>query len=176
MDTRINTRSVKIHIYSPSLTTVIGFFWAWFNSVDEADTELKLLIQAHNRKVRSQGRERGWGKHTPNSASIGKTRGLKSQQRKKYHSIRLEKSCSKYSISFAFPQHPEFQCNIWDMRWCRLWSGFAKPLLLLVHLGGGRKTSDRCVRGTAVTLRSFCFLTVLCCWQRRGEQTPFPAL
>lgn len=59
MDTRINTRSVKIHIYSPFLTTVIGFFWAQFNSVDEADTELKLLIQAHNKEVRSRGRERG---------------------------------------------------------------------------------------------------------------------
>lgn len=59
MDTRINTRSVKIHIYSTSLTTVIGFFWAQFNSVDEADTELKLLMQVHNKEVRTQGRERG---------------------------------------------------------------------------------------------------------------------
>lgn len=76
MDTRINTRSVKIHIYSPFLTTVIGFFWAQFNSVDEADTELKLLIQAHNKEVRSQGRERGWGERIRSSASIDKNRGL----------------------------------------------------------------------------------------------------
>lgn len=56
MDPGINPRSVKIHIYSPSLTTVIGFFWAQLNSVDEADTELKLLILAHNEEVRSRGR------------------------------------------------------------------------------------------------------------------------
>lgn len=33
-------------------------------------------MQVHNKEVRTQGRERGWWKRTPNSASIGKNRGL----------------------------------------------------------------------------------------------------
>lgn len=151
MDTRINTRSVKIHIYSPSLTTVIGFFWAQINSGDEADTKLKLLIQAHNKEVRSQGRERGWGKRTLNSAST-KTTGLEIPAEEKIPftktwkiQFRLFKPICSPSVSKVPVQGP----GPWDTLWC--WLG---PPFALCHPSDGRKTSNRYTRGSAVALRS----------------------
>lgn len=168
MDTRINTRSLKIHIYSPSLTTVIGFFWAQINSVDEADTKLKLLIQAHNKEVRSQGREGGWGKRTLSSA-LTKTTGLEIPAEEKIPfnktwviQFRLLKSICSPSVSEVPVRGP------WDVLWCWL-----EPPLALGHPSDGRKTSNHCTHGSAL-LGQIISLVELCCLQLSWRLPAFP--